>query len=685
MILGQMARSLLFPNNAFPAHLLISRQEAAEPESGRDFFWGGNLMNKRVLVVDNDPFMLEFYRDVLPGDRYELFTAEDGLFALDLLDTVTPDIIFVDLLIPNIHGKKLCKIIRGMERLKGTYLVILSATAAEERIDVEALGVNACIAKGPIEHMARRVREVLEHPDAAALRCSAGEVIGAEKSIPRMITHELLNAGKHYEAIMEVMNEGIVEIVSTGRIIYVNPAGLSLFGAHESRVLGTNFFELFSETDKPNVMVTCRNPGESEPGNRKCQVHIRGRKVMLKTLPLKTPESFTWIIILDDVTEKRQAETQRIQSKKREALNTFAGGIAHNFNNLLMAIQGNISLLMLKEGFNNGDSDRLKTIEEYVKSGSKLTAQLIEIGRGRDCEIKPTDLNKIIEKSAGMFGRTNKDVLIHQKSQKGIWIVKVDQGQLEQVFFNLYINARQAMPGGGELFLETQNVTFDENFAYSLGMNGHSFVKVSVRDTGQGMDKKTQGRIFDPFFSTKKGGMGTGLGLSTVYSTIREHNGMITVESEVGNGTVFNIFFPASAGRIPMEERSSKTMATGKGAILFVEDEKLISDTGKEMLEEMGYFCLTALDGRSALEIYEEKRHQIDMVILDMAMPDMGGGETFDRLIEVNPQIKVLISSGCGLDGEVSEVLKRGCSAFIQKPFNMNELSQKIRDVMSLN
>jgi len=181
------------------------------------FFWGGSLMIKRVLAVDNDPFMLEFFRDVLPEDRCELFTAEDGLFALDLLDTVTPDIIFVDLVMPNIHGKKLCKIIRGMERLKDAYLVILSATVAKERIDVEALGVNACIAKGPIEHMARLVREVLEHPGAAALRCSAGEVIGGERNIPRIITNELLNTGgeETFDRLIEV-NPEIKVLLSSG-------------------------------------------------------------------------------------------------------------------------------------------------------------------------------------------------------------------------------------------------------------------------------------------------------------------------------------------------------------------------------------------------------------------------------------------------------------------------------------
>ena len=275
---------------------------------------------------------------------------------------------------------------------------------------------------------------------------------------------------------------------------------------------------------------------------------------MLRMLPIKTEEAFTSIIIIEDVTEKRRMEKHLIQAKKREALGTLAGGIAHNFNNLLMAIQGNISLLMLKEGFNNGDSDRLKTIEEYVKSGSKLTAQLIQLAKDGDCEIKPTDLNKIIEKSAGMFGRTNNEVRIHQKYQEGVWIVDADPGQLEQVFLNLYVNARKAMPGGGELFLETQNITPDENFVRSLGMNGRNFVKISVRDTGIGMDKETQERVFDPFFTTRKANMGTGLGLSTAYSTISDHNGMITVQSEKGKGAIFDIFLPVSADQLPIEK-----------------------------------------------------------------------------------------------------------------------------------
>ena len=179
--------------------------------------------------------------------------------------------------------------------------------------------------------------------------------------------------------------------------------------------------------------------------------------------------------------------------------------------------------------------------------------------------------------------------------------------------------------------------------------------------------------------------MGTGLGLSTVYSTIRNHNGMITVQSEKEKGAIFDIFLPVSADRLPEEEQPRETMAIGKGSIPFVEDEKLICDIGKQMLEAMGYSCLTAQNGRSALEIYEEKRHQIDMVILNMVMPGMSGGETFGRLIKVNPKIKVLLSSGYGMTEEADEILQRGCSAFIQKPFSMNELSQKVSDVINLN
>jgi two-component system cell cycle sensor histidine kinase/response regulator CckA len=642
-------------------------------------------MFKKVLAVDNDPFMLEFYRDALPKDKYEVLTAEDGLCALDILHRITPDVIFVDLVMPGINGKKLCKTIRSIERLKNAYLIILSATVSEARIDVETLGVNACIAKGPMAHMRRHIREVLDHPEAATLRCSAGECIGAEQNVPRAVTRQLLHVERHFEHIMDVLNEGVVEVVSIGSIIYANKAGISLLGVQETGLLGSNFFEFFSETDKPKVLAACENSEKPESANRELLVHLKGRQVMLKVLPVVIQEGVSFIFLLEDVTERRRTETQLVQAKKSEALSTLSGGIAHNFNNLLFAIQGNVSLLKLKGGMNREQLDALDTVEQCVDSASKLTSSLLQLAKGSVYELKTTDLNEIIRKSSDMFRRTTEEVCIHEKCREGLWVVEADPGQLEQVLLNLYRNAVQAMPSGGDLYIESQNVKLEEDAARSLGLKGSGFVKITVRDTGMGMHKKTQERIFDPFFTTKKPNMGTGLGLSTVYNTIKDHKGMITVQSERGKGALFSIFLPVAPDPTASRKPSIRMRSGGKGSILFVEDEAWVLDTGKQMLEQLGYCCLTAPDGQSALEIYREQKHRIDMVILDMVMPGMGGGEIFDRLMEVNPEIKVLLSSGYGLNGEASEILERGCSAFIQKPFSMNELSQKIEDLMTLN
>jgi len=543
-------------------------------------------MIKKVLAVDNDPFILEFMKDVLPPDKYELFTAKDGLHALDILETITPDIVFVDLVMPKISGKKLCKIIREMERLKNAFVVILSSTIVEQQIDAEKLGVNACIAKGPIELMAQHVLDVLDHPDVATINCAAGEMIGVEKYAQRQITSELLSMKKHSEAILEVMHEGIIEVLSTGRIVYVNPAGLSLLGIPESQILGTNFFQLFPETDKSRVFAACQNPMDTESTCHQCRVHINGHELILRVLFIKNKNDDSLIFMLKDITKERLMETNLLQAKKRATLGTLAGGIAHNFNNLLTAIQCNISLLMLEGGINHKASKIIDKIERYVQSGSSLTSELIKLAKGGCRELKPTDLNQIVKNSSKMFGDTNNQIRIHQRLQKEIWMVDADAGQLEQVFLNLYVNAQQAMPDGGELFLETQNVTLKKHVVESLGMNGRHYVKISVQDTGNGMDEKTRERIFEPFFTTKS--MGSGLGLATAQDTIKSHKGIITVLSEQGNGATFEIFLPVSYDQLIMKEHPCEKASAGEHAVLFREDEKWICDTGRQMMKQIG-------------------------------------------------------------------------------------------------
>ena len=272
-----------------------------------------------------------------------------------------------------------------------------------------------------------------------------------------------------------------------------------------------------------------------------------------------------------------------------EAIGTLAGGIAHDFNNLLMGIQGYASLTLLDLDPSNPNYERLKRIEEQVQSGADLTKQLLGFARGGRYEVKPADMNEIIEKTSSMFGRTKKEISIHRKYGKDLWSVEVDRGQMEQVFLNLYVNAWQAMPGGGEIYLETENVLLDDEQAFPYSVRPGKYVKIAVTDTGTGMDEKTRERIFDPFFTTKEMGRGTGLGLATVYGIIKGHKGMINVYSEPGHGTTFTIYLPASEKKVVKEKTAAGKILMGTETILLVDDEKMVLEVSKELLASMGY------------------------------------------------------------------------------------------------
>ena len=369
-----------------------------------------------------------------------------------------------------------------------------------------------------------------------------------------------------------------------------------------------------------------------------------------------------------------------------ESIGTLAGGIAHDFNNILMGIQGNASLMLLKTKSSQASYEKLKNIETYVENGTELTKQLLGFARRGKYYAIATDLNDVIDKSASMFGRTKKEIRIHSDLQPDIWTVEVDRGQIEQALLNLYVNAWQAMPQGGDLYLKTENVILDADFInnkpYKVEAGDH--IKITVTDTGSGIDKETQERIFEPFFTTKEMGRGTGLGLASVYGIIKSHGGYINVYSETEIGTTFSIYLPASGQEVQQEKREPiVTVSKGSGTILLIDDEEMIIKVGEELLQELGYEVLVAKSGQGAIKLYKKNTDKIDLVIMDMIMPGMGGGETFDHLKEINPDIKVLLSSGYSINGQASEILKRGCDGFIQKPFNINQLSEKIQGIIA--
>jgi two-component system cell cycle sensor histidine kinase/response regulator CckA len=385
-----------------------------------------------------------------------------------------------------------------------------------------------------------------------------------------------------------------------------------------------------------------------------------------------------------DITEKKKLEAQYLQAQKMEAVGTLAGGIAHDINNLLMGIQGHTSLMILDEGPSHPHYKMLKSIEEQVKSGADLTWQLLSFARGGKFELKPTDLNATIKKTSSMFGRTKKEISIHRNLGQNLWPVEVDRAQIEQVLLNLYVNAWQAMPSGGTLFLETKNVMLDESYVRPFNARPGNYVKVSVTDTGVGMDDKTLKRIFEPFFTTQKMGRGTGLGLATVYGIIKSHEGIINVYSEKGHGATFNIYLPASEKKVEKEKRPLENLLQGKETILLVDDEEVVINVNRMVLERLGYKVLMARSGQEAIEIYQNHKDGIDLVILDMIMPGMGGENAFDLLKSINPELKVLLSSGYSLNGQATKIMERGCQGFIQKPFSIGDISHKIREVLGV-
>ena len=386
---------------------------------------------------------------------------------------------------------------------------------------------------------------------------------------------------------------------------------------------------------------------------------------------------------IDDLfAERKRLEAKLLESQKMEAVGTLAGGIAHDFNNLLMGIQGRSSLLSVRLDPSHPHMEHISAIDGCVQSATHLTKQLLGFARGGKYEVRPIDINDLLCESATMFGRTKKEIHLHTKLQSPPPVVAADRSQIEQVLLNLYINAWQAMPDGGDLYLETGTITIDDAYYTPYQAKPGHYAKVSVTDTGTGMDASTRQRIFDPFFTTKKMGRGTGLGLASAYGIIKNHEGVITVYSEIGHGATFNIYLPLLDEAVSTEPPREKRLIKGSETILLVDDEKMITGVGKAMLEELGYRVFVAKSGEAAVDLVRQNEHEIGLMILDLIMPGMDGGKTFDCIREIRPSMPVILSSGYALNAQANAIMQRGCNGFIQKPFNIYELSEGVRNVL---
>lgn len=653
-------------------------------------------MKKKILVVDDNRMILKFLSNLLDAEGHEVKTCEDGLSALSLLTTYQPDIVFVDLIIPKIGGDRLCQIIRTMEHMKACYLVIISAAVAEMDLDFKKIGVNACIAKGPFGQMGKHVLAAINDSADPSRSISEQEILGIASAdgVPvyaRRMTRELLGRNRHLETILESMNEGIVEVY-TGRVVYANSAAVRLSGVPLENLLSKRPRDLFDDAAKARIDALLE-PGAGQATTvvgMTRPLELNGRQIVIRTFPVKD-EADTTILLVTDVTEQRDLEYQLQHVRRMDAIGNLAGGIAHNFNNLLMGIQGNVSILIQDKKVDDPGYDELAGMERCIDSGAKLTRQLLSFAKGGTYAIELSDINEIVEKSASMFARTRKEIhVILELDEKSI-MAEVDAAQIELALMDLYVNAWHAMSKGGTLTISTTTVDLDDTFVKPYHLSVGPYQKITVSDDGAGMDEKTAERIFEPFYTTRPMGEGTGLGLASVFGIIKKHGGIITLETGLGRGTTFFIYLPAA--RIlqkpePPDELAAPASATdglprGSGTILVVDDEEYILNADEAMLTELGYEVLLANGGKQAISVFAENRDRVDLLILDLIMPDMSGEAVYDRIKAMRPDIRVILSSGYSIEGQAESILRKGCDGFIQKPYNMTQLAMKIQETLS--
>ncbi len=539
---------------------------------------------------------------------------------------------------------------------------------------------TTCVRKaGPTFPVQLKAAALNPETDAYHLVCFGFDISGFKSALEEQA--RLVTAVEHaVESIIVTDPEGIIE--------YVNPAFESITGYSRPEVIGRNIDLVDSGQHSKtflNTIIDTLKRGEIWQGrtvNKRKDSSLYETEATVSPIKNKKGEITNFVSLQRDVSHEIRLERQLRQAQKMEAIGTLAGGIAHDFNNLLMGIQGNISLSLLDLDADSPLLKNLKKIEQYIQNGVDLTKQLLGFARGGKYEISLLNINELLKEQNLMFSRTNKDVIFENKFAHNLWSVGADRGQIEQVFMNLYLNALQAMPAGGTLITRTGHVTINEDQYNPYYVKAGKYVQITIEDTGVGMSEETQQRIFDPFFTTKEMGRGTGLGLASVYGIVKNHEGFINVYSEKEKGTRFEVYLPASGKEVPHKEKAREEYVEGEETVLLVDDEDMILDVGKRMLVKLGYRVFTARDGKEAMAVFQKHQDQIDVIILDMIMPNMGGGETFDRVKKMKPEMKVLLSSGYSINGQATEILNRGCNGFIQKPFNLQNLSQNLRSIL---
>ena len=524
-------------------------------------------------------------------------------------------------------------------------------------------------------------------------------ILNVARDISRRVEAEkaLRESEERYRSVVENSSDGIMILDDRMQILFANRV-LSKILDQPIHALEHSLFKDYLAAAEPSFTVEnltrSNDPFKMQPP---AIYQVIGKDAEVRTVRI-TANRFNdsngeekLVAQVSDITdqlqieeEKNELEARLIQAQKMEAIGTLAGGIAHDFNNLLMGIQGRLSMIRLQSKPRQQHFEHIEPIEKTILSATNLTNQLLGFARKGQYEIKAISINTLVEESTRMFISTRKEIELELNCREDVKPVKADRGQIEQVLINLYVNAWQAMPNGGHLTIQTENVQLSKTFCQRVGIQTGDYVKISVSDSGDGMDRETKERIFEPFFTTKELGKGTGLGLASAYGIIKNHKGAIEVDSHKGKGTTFVIYLPVADSDVAEEPFiSEEVVAQGKGKILIIDDEEESIIATELMMRELGYEVTSARSGQEALRLYRENRQGFDLITLDMIMPGMNGKETFDQLKQINPEIRVLLISGYSHSRQADEIIQEGGMGLLQKPYDIFSLSSKLKEIMN--
>jgi len=646
--------------------------------------------SQKVLVVDDDKKMCTSLKSLLQQAGYTVQTASQGSGALSRMQSEAFDLFLLDIVIPDLDGFQLLDHI--LKHYTDTPAIMMTG-------DVSVDSAIQALRKGAYDYLKKPFEpEELVKTVGNALR----QKILVEKN--RAMEKRLKISERRFRFMVQNSPDMIYTLDPQGRFTFINEASEKLFGYRPQDLMGKPYDVILYEEDRArarwrfNERRTGRRATSGyelrlragphkeadASGTEVAVVEINATGVYRHRSEPEQSEHVGTYGVVRDMTSRKILETQLLQAKKLQALGNLAGGIAHDFNNLLMGIQGLVSLLLFRTEPDSPFLDQLKTIEQYVQDGAGLTRQLLSYARGGNLEVQPVDVNGLIRKQNRLFGRTHKEICIQENLVADVLSVNADASQIEQVLLNVYVNAGHAMPEGGRLRVSSENVLIDPKnlLVQSAGVKPGRYVKITISDTGHGMDEETQQRIFDPFFTTKHLGRGSGLGLYVSYGIIKNHGGHIQVVSKQHAGTTVTVYLPASEHPVAHPRDPAPGMILGRETVLLVDDEEKIRTVCRENLKLLGYSVITAEGGKRALEIYHKKADRIDVVVLDMIMPEMSGKETYRRLKQIDPECRVLIASGYTFEEDVADFPRDTNDAFIQKPFKIEALSMMIQELM---